>query len=282
MNLQVFLEWFHRLDAFVIGVALLVVAIAATALRRRLPRWLPWFSVLLLVMVALQGGLGALTVPSTSPVPGGDGSSRRCIGPGGPAQCGDPATAPPAVGCPPFWWRPLSGLALVAVIAQCLLGGRMATTWAAQRCLAGEGLSLGLPASLRGHSRGSTGAAVRFGGSARGWLEPSSVALVAVGRSAGRCPGASGSPPFDWGCINLSSPSPISWWLRCWWVSWRLSRLGVPVPSSPPVLPSSLTTPLWRLAMADVTVAALPTRERVVPSGNGSNFRPGLKWPNRG
>ena len=41
MNLQVFLEWFHRLDAFVIGVALLVMAVAATVLRRRLPRWLP-------------------------------------------------------------------------------------------------------------------------------------------------------------------------------------------------------------------------------------------------
>ena len=27
MNLQVFLEWFHRLDAFVVGVALLVMAI---------------------------------------------------------------------------------------------------------------------------------------------------------------------------------------------------------------------------------------------------------------
>ena len=31
MNLQVFLEWFHRLDAFVIGVALLVVAIAPSS-----------------------------------------------------------------------------------------------------------------------------------------------------------------------------------------------------------------------------------------------------------
>ena len=142
----------------------------------------------------------------------------------------------------------------------------------------GRGLSLGLPASLRGHSRGSTGAAVRFGGSARGWLEPSSVALVAVGRSAGRCPGASRDHhPSAWGCINLSSPSPISWWLRCWWVSWRPSRLGVLVPSSPPVLPSSLTTPLWRLAMADATVAALPTREQVVPSRKRIKLPPWLE-----
>ena len=62
MNLQVFLEWFHRLDAFVIGVALLVMAAAVMVLRRRLPCWLPWFSLLLLLMVMLQGALGALTV----------------------------------------------------------------------------------------------------------------------------------------------------------------------------------------------------------------------------
>ena len=29
LNLQVFLEWFHRLDAFVVGVALLVLAAAS-------------------------------------------------------------------------------------------------------------------------------------------------------------------------------------------------------------------------------------------------------------
>jgi cytochrome c oxidase assembly protein subunit 15 len=35
----------------------------------------------------------------------------------------------------PFWWKPLAGLALAGVMAQCLLGARMATSWAAQRCL---------------------------------------------------------------------------------------------------------------------------------------------------
>ena len=44
MNLQVFLEWFHRLDAALIGLG----AIALTGLswwhRRSLPHWLPWAS----------------------------------------------------------------------------------------------------------------------------------------------------------------------------------------------------------------------------------------------
>tara|TARA_X000000950_G_scaffold160242_1_gene196183 strand:+ start:122 stop:574 length:453 start_codon:yes stop_codon:yes gene_type:complete len=62
MNLQVFLEWFHRLDAFVIGIALVVMSVVSVVWRRSLPRWLPWMSGLLVLLVVLQGGLGALTV----------------------------------------------------------------------------------------------------------------------------------------------------------------------------------------------------------------------------
>lgn len=62
MNLQVFLEWFHRLDAALIGVS----AIALTALswwyRDRLPGWLPFASTLALFLIVFQGILGALTV----------------------------------------------------------------------------------------------------------------------------------------------------------------------------------------------------------------------------
>jgi cytochrome c oxidase assembly protein subunit 15 len=62
MNLQVFLEWFHRLDAFVVGVGLLVQASLSTWWRRDLPRAVPWLSGAALLLVAVQGGLGALTV----------------------------------------------------------------------------------------------------------------------------------------------------------------------------------------------------------------------------
>ena len=62
MNLQVFLEWFHRLDAFVVGMGLLVQAALSTWWRRELPRAVPWLSGLALLLVAVQGGLGALTV----------------------------------------------------------------------------------------------------------------------------------------------------------------------------------------------------------------------------
>ena len=62
MNVQVFLEWFHRLDAFVVGVALLMMTLASFLWRRQLPGWLPGLSAILVVLVASQGVLGALTV----------------------------------------------------------------------------------------------------------------------------------------------------------------------------------------------------------------------------
>jgi len=140
MNLQVFLEWFHRLDAFVVGVALLVMAVVAVLRRRQLPGWLPSLAMGLVLLVALQGGLGALTVLDL--LPSGivtahlamaltlvallSGLTQRLLHPGGQAA--------------PVWWTPLAGLALLAVVAQSLLGALMATSWAAQRCLAaGDG-----------------------------------------------------------------------------------------------------------------------------------------------
>ena len=62
MNLQVFLEWFHRLDAAIIGFS----AIALTGLswwwRKELPTWLPWGSSFALFLIVFQGILGGLTV----------------------------------------------------------------------------------------------------------------------------------------------------------------------------------------------------------------------------
>ena len=161
MNLQVFLEWFHRLDAFVVGMALLVLAGVSLLQRQRLPRWLPWAAVLALLLVALQGGLGALTVlqllaagavtahlatalllvlllsaiaQGLESPPSGDGSSVEPI--------------PPQ----PRWWLPLALLAALPLFAQCLLGGAMASRWAVDRCLqAGEACHwLGLHRQLAG------------------------------------------------------------------------------------------------------------------------------------
>ena len=170
MNLQVFLEWFHRLDAFVVGIGVLVLATTAVFQRQHLPRWLPWLSGACLVLVAFQGALGALTVTLLLPaaivtahlatalllvmlvsvchqlleagaVPiAAEAPARSSGGPERPAGglvpgpgSGSRQTAPP-------WWPWLAGLATLLVAGQSLLGGLMATQWAASLCFsAGSG-----------------------------------------------------------------------------------------------------------------------------------------------
>lgn len=62
MNLQVFLEWFHRLDAGLLGLSAVSLVGYTLWHRRRLPRWVPWMAGLVLLAIGLQAGLGALTV----------------------------------------------------------------------------------------------------------------------------------------------------------------------------------------------------------------------------
>ena len=135
MNMQVFLEWFHRLDAFLIGIALLVQFSFSLAWRRNLPNWLPWVYGSLVLLVGFQGALGALTVLQLLPslvviahlavaliLVGGMSSLTQFL-------------MSSNSGNSPFWWRCLGVSSLVAVFSQSLLGSRMATTWAAQSCI---------------------------------------------------------------------------------------------------------------------------------------------------
>lgn len=62
MNLQVFLEWFHRLDASLIGLMTIWLSLQAWWCRQDLPRWLAWSSLIALLLIVVQGGLGGLTV----------------------------------------------------------------------------------------------------------------------------------------------------------------------------------------------------------------------------
>ena len=138
MNMQVFLEWFHRLDAFVVGVALLVLSGVSIGQRRQLPRWVPWLCTAALLLVVVQGALGALTVLALLPsavvtahlavalalVALITAVSQRLL-----------STTDGTVSSPPKLWMALAALSLVAVLAQCLLGGAMATQWAAKSCL---------------------------------------------------------------------------------------------------------------------------------------------------
>jgi cytochrome c oxidase assembly protein subunit 15 len=149
MNLQVFLEWFHRLDAFVVGVGLLVQASLSTWWRRDLPRAVPWLSGAALLLVAVQGGLGALTVTLLLPfsvvtahlitalllVALLSACTQVLLEP-------SPGAMAPGRSRWPLHqlWPALIGVVALLALGQCLLGGLMATQWAAGRCLSsGEG-----------------------------------------------------------------------------------------------------------------------------------------------
>lgn len=62
MNFQVFLEWFHRLDAAVIGLGAVALTVLSWWNRRSLPSWLPWASSFAFGLIVFQGVLGGLTV----------------------------------------------------------------------------------------------------------------------------------------------------------------------------------------------------------------------------
>lgn len=62
MNFQVFLEWFHRLTASSMGLFAIALAITAWWYRRSLPGWTPWATAFAVILVIVQGLLGALTV----------------------------------------------------------------------------------------------------------------------------------------------------------------------------------------------------------------------------
>jgi heme a synthase len=62
MNLQVFLEWFHRLVASAMGFAAIVLVGATWWYRRALPTWTPSAATFALFLVIFQGILGGLTV----------------------------------------------------------------------------------------------------------------------------------------------------------------------------------------------------------------------------
>ena len=62
MNLQVFLEWFHRLDAAGIGLGAIALVGLSWWDRRDLPKWLPWAALFALALIIFQGVLGGLTV----------------------------------------------------------------------------------------------------------------------------------------------------------------------------------------------------------------------------
>ncbi len=135
MNLQVFLEWFHRLDASLIGFSTIALVGLSWWYRRHLPPWLLPSAIAALALILLQGVLGGLTVTQLLRFDIVTAhlatallffSTLIVI-----ATCLTPYRGTGTVG-------KLTGMGVVAtglVYLQCLLGGLVGSRWAAHQCL---------------------------------------------------------------------------------------------------------------------------------------------------
>ncbi len=137
MNLQVFLEWFHRLDAGLIGLSTLWLFGLSWWKRQQLPQWLPWAVTVALSLILIQGGLGAFTVTEllrfdivTAHL--GTALLFFCtllvIG-----TCLLPIDSPPPTsGGFGKAWLPL--IATICVYIQSIIGGLVGSRWALHQC----------------------------------------------------------------------------------------------------------------------------------------------------
>ncbi|MEN9215981.1 MAG: COX15/CtaA family protein [Gloeomargarita sp. HHBFW_bins_162] len=142
MDLQVFLEWFHRLVAATVGLGVVLLVGLTWWWRTQLPRWVPWGGTAALVLVLWQGILGGLTVTQllrfdivTAHL--GTGLAFFSV----LLTLAVALLELPAVPQPIPKYLP--GLALgaaLAVYGQSLLGGLVASRWAAHQCFLGREL----------------------------------------------------------------------------------------------------------------------------------------------
>ncbi|TVQ54170.1 MAG: heme A synthase [Spirulina sp. DLM2.Bin59] len=138
MNLQVFLEWFHRLDAALVGLSAIALLGMSLWWRRDLPTWLPWASTFALGLILFQGVLGGLTVTQmlrfdivTAHL--GTALLLFCtlLVIGAALQPYQPMGTAHKL-------RSLGSIATGLIYGQSLLGGLVASQWAAHQCLNGS------------------------------------------------------------------------------------------------------------------------------------------------
>ena len=135
MNLRVFLEWFHRLDAFLVGILIVTQFALSLLWRKFLPKWLPKIYSFLVFLIILQGILGALTVMNmlasitvmshlliafilliTAIYVNQELSNKQ-------------------MKKNILWWKFLLSIPLSLTLVQSIIGVRLSSTWSAHLCL---------------------------------------------------------------------------------------------------------------------------------------------------
>ena len=135
MNMRVFLEWFHRLDAFLVGILILVQFSLSIIWRRFLPKGLIKIYSLLLFLVVFQGSLGALTVINTLASYAVISHLLIAFSLLITATYIIQSLQNESSTNSKFWWRFLLGIPLILTLIQSAIGVRLSSTWSAHLCL---------------------------------------------------------------------------------------------------------------------------------------------------
>ncbi len=165
MNLQVFLEWFHRLVATAIGFTTLTFFSLSIWQRRQLPVWLPKAMGFAMLVVLWQGVLGGLTVTQllrfdivTAHLGTGlfffmtlltiavalyarDENSAEVSPEASKSQTVSPL--------PGYLWKS-GAIAVACIYGQSLLGGIVASRWALHQCFGQQQLCTVMNSHLLG------------------------------------------------------------------------------------------------------------------------------------
>tara|TARA_B100000073_G_C23729825_1_gene570468 strand:+ start:1080 stop:2006 length:927 start_codon:yes stop_codon:yes gene_type:complete len=136
MNTQVFLEWFHRLDAFLVGLLITAQFSLSIIWRKYLPNWLPKIYSVLVFLIILQGSLGAFTVikllDSITVISHLFIAFLILITSISITQNLHFKSTLKQ----PKWWKMILFCPLLLTIIQSIIGARLSSTWSAHLCLA--------------------------------------------------------------------------------------------------------------------------------------------------
>jgi len=135
MNLRVFLEWFHRLDAFLVGILILSKFILSLIWRKYLPKWLPKTYSLLVFLVIVQGSLGALTVINLLNSFTVTGHLLTAFFLLITTISINQSLENNEFNKSLIWWKMLLMVPLLLTLVQSFIGVRLSSTWSAHLCL---------------------------------------------------------------------------------------------------------------------------------------------------
>tara|TARA_Y100000589_G_scaffold110527_1_gene105036 strand:- start:861 stop:1784 length:924 start_codon:yes stop_codon:yes gene_type:complete len=135
MNMRVFLEWFHRLDAFLVGLLILIQFSLSIIWRKSLPKGSLKLYAFLLFLVIIQGSLGALTVINTLASYAVISHLLIAFSLLITATFINQNLQNENSKNSKSWWKFLLSIPLILTLIQSAIGVRLSSTWSAHLCL---------------------------------------------------------------------------------------------------------------------------------------------------